>query len=209
MAEQNASPEIPEDEVDLSFMGIPNTEPEPEPAPAVPTQEQAIEMLRVAAQTPEGRRILGLAAGEQGASGVYRRDYQRDSNLDVTGGKEVVHPIDFMPLPPAYIIKFKGLNGGETDYEEPYYRPEKKSAPKRGENGQIVQTEDGVQIFEDQMTEVLVDPGAAKDQNGSPILTDGYKTFLDHKLQGKSLSGNVRSDIQAGNFVAADPGVGV
>jgi hypothetical protein len=214
MAEQSAVPEI--DDVNLDFLDGPEA-PEVEESPldlqpvdpVVPTQEQALEMLRVAAQTPEGRKILGLAAGQQGVSGVYRRDYQGDSNLDVTGGKEVLHPVDFMPLPPAYVTKFVSKDGGKTDYAQPFYRPEKRSAPKRGENGKIVQSEDGVQIFEDQWVDVLADPGAALDAKGNPILTDEYKLFLDRKLEGRSLASNVRSDIQAGNFVANDPGVGV
>jgi hypothetical protein len=207
MATENA-PEITEDEPDLSFLADPD-EPAPQAAQKAITGDEALEMLRAAAQTPEGRKILGLAAGEAGSAGVYRRNYKRDVNLQVTGGLEVEHAPDFRPKPPSYVTMYVGANGGETNYEEPYYLREKKAVPKRDANGKIVVMEDGTQVFEDQFVEIMVDPGAEKDAKGEPVLTEQYKLFLDRKLEGRSLTGKVRDDIMAGAFVANDPGVGV
>lgn len=190
--------DIPEDEPEV---------PEPAPQPVQMTREQALEMLREAAQTPEGRALLGLKAGQGPSLGRYHRTYDRDPNIRVTGGLEVKHGPDFRPLPPEYIDMYVGKDGGTTNYLDPYYVDEERHVTRKDGNGKTVLTEDGNPVADRKLMRVMKHPGAARHPDGSPVLTDGYKAFLDAKMEGKTLNSNVRSDIQAGVYV--DEGVPV
>ena len=50
---------------------------------------------------------------------------------------------------------------------------------------------------------------AALDAAGKPVKTEEYKSHLDAKANGKRLGGNVRFDIEAGDFTPGDVGVAV
>ena len=50
---------------------------------------------------------------------------------------------------------------------------------------------------------------AKLDAAGKPVKTEEYKQFLDQKNLGKRLGGNVRFDIEAGDFTPGDVGVAV
>ena len=50
---------------------------------------------------------------------------------------------------------------------------------------------------------------AKLDAAGKPVKTEEYKTFLDQKNLGKRMGGNVRFDIEAGDFTPGDVGVAV
>jgi len=50
---------------------------------------------------------------------------------------------------------------------------------------------------------------AVKGADGKPLKTDEYKHFLDLKMQGKRISGNLRHDIAADNFAPGEEGVSI
>ena len=62
-------------------------------------------------------------------------------------------------------------------------------------------------MYEGKDGEMTSDPTLARMENGKPVLTDQYKYWLHKRLQGDRLDGNVRSDIQVGQFVPDDEGV--
>ena len=93
------------------------------------------------------------------------------------------HGPDFEPDPPSYIPKYVTETGGTTNHLEPVY------------------TQDGKLMHE----------GAKKDRAGKPLKTEHYKMFLDKKMAGDRLSGEVRFDIvnENQNMLEEDRGGGL
>tara|TARA_B100001123_G_scaffold422752_1_gene532092 strand:+ start:4603 stop:5274 length:672 start_codon:yes stop_codon:yes gene_type:complete len=74
-------------------------------------------LLQAATQTPEGRELLNIQPGQGAPVGHYRRNYENEPHLRVTGGVEVQHDTRFRPNPPSYIKKYKAPDGFRTDLE--------------------------------------------------------------------------------------------
>ena len=77
----------------------------------------AMQLARTVAATPEGRRLFEIKAGQGAPAGHYRRNYANESQLRVTGGLEVSHDQDMIPLPPSYIPRYEAEHNRTTDDE--------------------------------------------------------------------------------------------
>ena len=131
----------------------------------------AAHVVAAAAQTPEGRAALNIPAGQGAPQGIWARNYLGEQALRVYGGVEVAHPSGFIPNPPSYIPKYVAQDGGTTDH---------------------------VDGWKDR--EGMAHQGALKDANGVPVKTDMFKHWLDVRIDGGRLDGEVQSDIAAGAF---------
>lgn len=82
--------------------------------------EVAAETMRIAMETPEGRKLLStLPAVPQVREFLeYKRNYKAEAALRVYGGTEVAHPDGFEPLPPGYIPRYEKIDGGTTDHAD-------------------------------------------------------------------------------------------
>jgi len=161
--------------------------------------------VNVASIKEELRKELMAELRPQKSPQNFKRDYDRDPELRVTGGIEVKHPDGFLPLPPSYINPYVSKDGGETVYLDPYVVVEKKAVPKKDEAGKIIVTSEGNQVYEEQDIQVVKDPGAARDKDGNPILTDSYKHWLQVRwVEGGRLTNDVRTNMAVGQFVAED-----
>lgn len=75
----------------------------------------ALQVVRAASQTAEGRSLLNIPAGKGPPSGEYHRDYHAEPALRVFGGVEVEHAAGFVPLPPNWVPRYVAADGGTTD----------------------------------------------------------------------------------------------
>jgi hypothetical protein len=179
-------PDIPEDENSAE----PVHEATTLPAPPEPNGEQSEFERRLVegldnpavaravgdaiSKDPNLRDRFGIRAGQGPPSGVYRRDYEREPALAVTGGREVAHERGFEPDPPSYIRKYVGQQPNTTtDYASLDQVP-----PDRRQNANV----------------------AARDPQGQPLKTDEYKLWVDKQNEGGRLDGKVRTDISVGAF---------
>ena len=135
--------------------------------PNIETGDAEWDKLAEALRDPSFRKKVGMDIGEGLPLGEYERDYDNEEALKVYGGVEVKHGPNVVPDPPSYIPKYVTDTGGTTDHVEPQYTPDKK----------------------------LKYEGAKKDRVGNPLKTEHYKMFLDKKMAGDRLSGEVRFDI--------------
>jgi|TARA_R110000787_G_scaffold37151_4_gene94630 hypothetical protein len=135
--------------------------------------EAALKIIKAASRTREGRAIFKIQAGEGAPSGHYHRDFDSETHLHVTGGIEVRHPIDpetgftERPLPPGYITRYIATDGTTTDYKDDTERPAGSGRPI-----------------------------AARDPEGGPLLTDGYKRWIDLLMENRRMGTDVRSDLE-------------
>lgn len=172
-------------------------------------REQLMELLRdpdtataivqAATETQEGRRLLGVQPGQGRPSGEWTRDYDAPE-LRVFGGTEVRHPPGFEALPPSYIPRYVRADGrGTTDHAKPLIQKRKQQVPILVDGKPAVNAE-GSPLFEEELVDVIVDPGAALDERGRPVKTDAYKHWIDVRVTGGRLDGEVRSQIAAGVY---------
>jgi hypothetical protein len=185
-------PDIPEDENPLDIPSpLEPVAPTPTPGVQDEFERRLVAGLENPAVTqavgdaitknPSLRSRFGIEAGVGPPAGEYRRDYEREPALAVTGGREVGHPPGYTPDPPAYVTKYLGQTPGtKTDYR------------------------DLSEVAEDRKEVANV---AALDAKGEPIKTDEYKLWIDEQVAGGRLSGEVRTNIALGAFVAEDGGV--
>jgi len=138
----------------------------------------AMAAIESVSTTPEGRALLNLQPGQGLASGEQRVDYHRKDN-QVMGGVEVEHPPTFQRLPPSQIAPYVDADGKPTHYPDPFIQPKVVSVPMKGEDGEFVVDEQGRQIWREETQMVLIDKGAAKDDQGRPVKSEEYKRWLD------------------------------
>lgn len=169
----------------------------------------ATTIVQAAASTEIGRKLLNIPPGKGAAVGVWRRNYDAEEALRVHGGVEVRHAPGFVPLPPSYIKRYLTADGKKTDYDKPHVQKMKKSIPLKDDSGKIIVNEEGNQVWREELVDVVVDPGAARNPDGSPKMTPEYKLWLDTRLAGKRLGSTVRNDIIADKFIADDVGANV
>jgi hypothetical protein len=131
----------------------------------------ATQVVEAAAQTPEGRKALNIPTGQGAPQGAWERNYLGEQALRVYGGVEVAHPAGYVPNPPSYIPKYVAQDGGTTDHVDGW-----------------------------QDREGNTHRGALKDAHGQPVKTDMFKYWLDKRVTGDRLEGEVQSDIAAGAF---------
>ena len=125
--------------------------------------------------------------------GEWVRDYAKEAHLRVMGGVEVRHPKGFRPRPPSGLPMYHSTEGAYTDSVDPVFRTHYRSDA----NGNPVVDDQG----RPQGTQVMVTPGAKKDENGKPILTEEYKQWLFVRLRGDRLDSTVMSDIRSGKGI--------
>jgi hypothetical protein len=168
----------------------------------------------------ELRQILGVGPGQGGVPQNVRGWRDFDANeLKVFGGTEVRHPEwengQGEPLPPGYIKRYQMSDGRGgvaldeeghtklTDYAEPHTERRRRPVPMVDqESGKQMFNRDGNPIYDEQIVEVVINIGAAKDVEARPIKSEGYEQWLRARVTGARLGSEVRS--QLGQQRAAD-----
>ena len=177
--------ELPALEAEQSAEGVQEVMPGSVPATnhAAPTlKEMAADpevvrtLLNTAAQDPEMRQMLNIQPGVGPPSGYYHRNYQAETALHVPGGLEVAHEPGYRPKAPAKIKMYLAADGTPTDYLAAQVPPDRRGSIK----------------------------AAALGTDGQPLLTEGYKRFLDARMAGGRLDSKVQMDIAVGQTNAGD-----
>lgn len=171
----------------------PEDETPNETAVASATQDVDVQALLKRIGDLEGR--LGQIPKRATPDGTWKRNYRAEEALKVHGGVEVEHPPGFEPLPPSTIPRYVATDGGTTDHADPVYQ----LIYKYDDTGQPVVDDEGNHLH----TKKLIAHGAKKDENGKPVKTEEYKTWMFVRLRGDRLDGNVMSDIAAGKGIPA------
>ena len=155
---------------------------------ATPASEDPRISLKEALDNPEVRKMLleAVQTEEAAPSGSTYRNYESElGNLGVTGGLEVAHPDNQVPLePPSNVPRYVAENGqGTTDHIEPIYMTD-----AQGERQ-------------------LMHQGAKRDANNEPVKTRAHLLWIDTKMNGGRLSSKVRSGIEVrGEYVPGGDG---